>query len=125
MDLDGDIAIAQTGTRSQTQLARSLDPGPKPDRKNSYRFLSLLAFAVLFGAAADLIDVHYGTSSDSSTAWSLAVFGVALAGMALLQWDSGYKKSDALINLWESKRRMFERGWVCHQCGNTWEPDRA
>ena len=134
VDSEGTVGVAKIGTKSQTQLAASLTPGPRPSGNGQLGKIGcgvLLLVCAPFGLASTSLSSEqsstYSTApqADHSGVGCAVFFG--LVGLALIawgwsMWGEGEGELKSEVDAWSKKQRLFDHGWICHQCGNTWVP---
>lgn len=142
VDLHGDIGIASMGSRSQTELAAKLTPGPPPPTTNPSLKLVIigLILALVGGAAiydrllptplppdpsAPTIQRTTEDQDQSGCLQTLGVVGLLVLGIGAANWSNGRKKVEARTKKWQEKRDYFEKGWICHRCGMLWIPKES
>lgn len=110
-----DVGVAAIGSHSQTNLAAQYNPGVKPnDGKGCGLFiLSIVSFNVVIG----LVILIQGTPGFFLFALLLGI-PLGIYGFNMYQG----KTQRAQIVTWVQKNKLFETGWICHKCGNTWNP---
>jgi hypothetical protein len=111
----GDVGLAATTGRSTTQLAAQYAPGPKPDPSGP-------AVAVLLGGITGgcFSFLLFGGMSGSEVVGAVAGIGIfALIAHLARKWHTE-KCAE-----WERRIPLYERGWICMQCGHAWLPEGA
>lgn len=109
-----DYGFATIESQSQTELARSLTPGPRPGVGGPAIVVTGIVLlglgCLMFGSSAGcLAPVVLGTGG------IILLFGIATT-------CSGSEKA---VAEWEKKKREYESGWICHRCGCKWIPGQA
>lgn len=104
---DGDVAVGFGGATQQTDLARRLDPGPRPSSGRA----GVLVVVLLLGAGL-LVAINAGAME----VWLIA----AAIGLPLVILDRTIAK--ARLRKWEGRDAFADGAWLCHQCGDAWEP---
>lgn len=117
-----DVGVASVGTRTQTTLAASLNPGQKPSASNNMR-CGLIAFGIAgFFGLIGLISLGIdNTVGGHISAFVLSILLTAAFGFFGYTVTFGSANAKA-VSAWEKKNRQFETGWICHRCGHTWLP---
>ena len=111
----GDVGLAATTGNSITQLAAQYAPGPKPDPSGPG--LVVLLGGTLAGCFSFLL---FGGMSGSEVVGAVAGIGI----FALIAYLAVKRYSERCA---ERERRipLYERGWICMQCGRTWLLEQA
>lgn len=115
LDNHGDLAVAQLGSKSQTNLAASFNPGRKPFKRTSIGEIGCGFSLVIFGLICML---------DRAVVLGIVVLVIAIA---LIKWGkSTVGKKEARFATetaeWEKKKATLESGWICLKCGHNWIP---
>jgi hypothetical protein len=99
-----DLGVAKINSNVKTTLVNMYDPGNRPNVAFEVGFLAFGALILIAGLV-------------TSTGIGI-FFGLALVGGGFLRFT---KESQAL-DTYKSKIDNYERGWICHKCGDTWNP---
>jgi hypothetical protein len=117
VDTHGDVALASLSSTSRTNLAATLDPGPRPVNEDGCFYTGcggLIALSAIVAFAAK--------DDPAVDAAVLAIGGVLL----MVGWNKRSTKAAKMperIAAWQKKVDLQERGWICHRCGHTWIPE--
>ena len=110
------LGAAVIGSRSQTNLAANYDPRAKPDSRKG-----LGVWCYFIGCFLVVIMSIEASKNQSA---GMFLFGI-LVSIPIFIYGYILHKGDtqrANIEIWEQKNKLFETGWICHKCGNTWNP---
>jgi hypothetical protein len=119
----GRIGVGLTTMASQPSLALSLKPGREPGNRiagTGYLIgIGLVALAsFIAGGIADAL------GSDSPFGITVAVLIIGMIGNYLANVSTTERNAHKAREAWDTKRDLYERGWVCLRCGHTWIPTR-
>jgi hypothetical protein len=107
------VGVGIAGSSSQTKLAAKFNPGIKPDNTGlKYIAFGFAAFCIFIGVIA--------LAQNNSGGW-VSLFIALIAGVVGQFGPSNDSIADK-IAAWEIKKALYENGWICHKCGNTWMP---
>lgn len=105
---DLDIGVGRINTNSQTALAEKFTPG-KDVAEIAGMLMGFGILALILGA---IMDSKLGTLA--SIIGGICVF---IGILAFVASNDKKVKSER-----DAKVKLFEEGWICHTCGNTWLP---
>ena len=117
-----DVGVASIGTKSQTNLAATLNPGQKPSASNN-----MGCGFIVFGAAGFFCLIAFSSlGMENPIGAKIGAFLLSLL-LAAVFGAIGYgvtfdAASTKALEAWEQKNKLFEAGWICHKCGHTWTP---
>lgn len=103
---DFDVAVGRMNSESQTELAKKFAPGDAPGEAigGCGCLVAILFFVLAMIAVNDgQIFVYAG------------IITLIITGIILYFSDS---------KEWNNKVHLYENGWICHKCGNTWINDK-
>lgn len=110
---DLDVGVGRISSNSQTKLAKKFTPGASPD--------SLLngcgCLLLIVGSLSLFVFLNSsGFGSEIAICFGIPALIIGVVIKRKL------RKSTTQQTEWESKAMLYEKGWICHKCGNTWFP---
>jgi hypothetical protein len=129
--LDGGVAVGGYAGVQQTELARRLSPGPRP----SIGIVGFLGVALLIAGLTAVAGIAATAAERAEVAAEVGAPAVQTNQAGTLIGVAVLASSPGLLTLWLSLRsrrrkmpewqervRFAERAWLCHKCGDVWEP---
>lgn len=111
---DLDVGVGTLNSESQTALAEKYTPESSPTSFFGgcgclFLIIGITIFIACIRSTSELPFLFY-----------LIAICVLLLGISFL--IKSVKQNSPEQKEWEAKAKLYEEGWICHKCGNTWLP---
>jgi len=113
-----DLGIARAKIKTQTSMAAKYTPPPEPILMGKWTMR-------IFGGLTSVIFIYmWFDSADWGIIFRLvpAGFSVVSILMFLFSFTDTSSTNKNIRNKWQVKKDLYEKGWICLQCGKEWMP---